>query len=128
MAEKKTILVVDDDSDVHEFCQTVLENAGYKVETASSAEEGKEKIEKQRPDLVILDIIMETADAGVQMAEWLAQKHAGVPVIMLSSIMDASAQVFDVSQIKAVAQINKPMVPQQLLHLVQKVLGPQTKK
>ncbi|NMB73611.1 MAG: response regulator [Myxococcales bacterium] len=121
MANSK-ILVIDDDADIRSACRIVLEKAGYAVREAPTAGDGRRQIEKERPDLIILDIMMEESDAGIQLARWLAEKHAGLPVIMLSSIADAAEQTFDTSTLKVAELLNKPVAPQILLESVKRLL------
>jgi len=118
----KKILVVDDDPDIQEFCRTILEAAGHQVVTAASASEGRQQMETERPDLVVLDIMMEAADTGFEMATWLAREHPGRPVVMLSSIAAAAEQVFDTSTLPVSALVNKPITPKELLRQVEKLL------
>ena len=63
MAQKK-ILVVDDEQDCRTFLQSILENEGYQVITASDGHEAVEKADAEFHDLVILDVMMETYTAG----------------------------------------------------------------
>lgn len=119
----KKILVVDDDPDIQEFCRTILEAAGYEVVSALAAQEGRRRMAEGRPDLVVLDVMMETADAGFEMAMWLGREHPGLPVIMLSSIADAADQVFDTSALPVSVLVNKPMTPKELLSQVEKLLA-----
>lgn len=122
MAEK--ILVVDDDPDIQDFCRIVLEAAGYRVVAATSAAEGKLQVSAENPDLILLDIIMEAADSGFEMAGWLARLHPGMPVIMLSSIADAADQVFDTSTLPVSVLLTKPITPKELLRRVEAALVP----
>ena len=70
--------------------------------------------------LIILDIIMEETDSGFQ----VAQKLGGdIPIIMLSSIAGASAQVFDTSSLPIADLLDKPIDPDVLLEKIGKVLG-----
>ena len=63
MAEpKQRILVVDDSKELQEFFRLVLEDAGYDVMTAASGEEGFAKTKAQKPDLILLDLIMPGMD------------------------------------------------------------------
>jgi len=73
--------------------------------------------------LVVLDVMMETADAGFEMAMWLGREHSGLPVLMLSSIIDAADQVFDTSLLRVSALINKSITPKELMHQVEKLLA-----
>ena len=122
MIEKKRILVVDDDPDVHNYCKMVLEDAGYAVEIASSGTEGRVSVTDAAPDLVILDVMMEQADTGFETARWFAENHPGMPVIMLSSIADAAESLFDTSTLSVAELINKPISPDNLQATVKRLL------
>jgi DNA-binding response OmpR family regulator len=121
--EPKKILVVDDDGDIQKFCRMVLEAKGYAVVSALTAKDGQRLAETERPDLVLLDIMMEAPDAGFHVAAWLAEKLPGVPVLMLSSIADAASQVFDTSQLPVAELISKPIEPKDLAGKIEKLLA-----
>jgi DNA-binding response OmpR family regulator len=119
---KPKILVIDDDVDVQEFCRLVLEAEGYAVALASSGAAGRQMMTASRADLVILDVMMEQADAGFQTACWFAQEHPGVPVLMLSSIAEAADRLFDTSTLKVADLVSKPIQPQLLADKVGRLL------
>jgi len=123
MAEPKKILVIDDDPDIQQVHRTVLESVGYVVLLASSGAEGQTLADAAHPDLVVLDIMMEEADSGFQAAQWLASKHPNVPVLMLSSIADASESLFDTTILRVAEMVNKPVGPQELLERVERLLA-----
>ncbi|MGV8042347.1 MAG: response regulator transcription factor [Thermoanaerobaculaceae bacterium] len=127
MSEKTKILVIDDDPDIHAFCTLVLEGAGYAVTTAASAAEGRAALAAVRPDLVILDVMMEQADAGFEAAQWFASEHPGLPVLMLSSIADAADSLFDTSSLGVADLVNKPIAPEELLAKVKRLLARRAK-
>lgn len=87
MAEKK-ILLVDDDADFIELNRLMLENKGYEVAAAFSGKECKEKVLEVDPDLVVLDVMMETEQAGFEAARWLREQEAtqDIPIIMLTGV------------------------------------------
>lgn len=120
MAEQKTILVVDDDPDIRFFCTTVLGAAGYCVVTADSGESGLEMAQTQKPDLVILDIIMERLDSGYRVARALG---GDVPIILFSSILNESDQVFDPNDLPVRAVVSKPISPKTLRDTVNQILN-----
>ncbi|NLH50257.1 MAG: response regulator [Myxococcales bacterium] len=80
------ILVVDDDGDFVFAIQTVLEGAGYAVVTARSAPEGQAMIASEQPDLLILDVMMESPADGFVLAQTLRREGWTKPILMMSSI------------------------------------------
>jgi DNA-binding NarL/FixJ family response regulator len=72
-------------------------------------------MEAERPDVMLLDIMMEAADSGLRMAEWMAEHHPTTPVMVLSSIADAAGQVFDTSALPVADIVNKPIAADDLL-------------
>ncbi len=82
------ILLVDDDVDFLEVNRTALEEAGFEVVTAESGEEGLKKAMEGRVDLAVLDVIMDTPDAGFQLARKLRRdaRTKEIPLLMLTSI------------------------------------------
>lgn len=123
MAERGKILVIDDDPDIHDAYQLVLESAGHQVLLAASGAAGKTLVATEHPDLVVLDIMMEEADMGFQMATWLNQAYPTIPVLMLSSIADAAEGLFDTGSLKLAELVNKPLGPQELLNKVELLLS-----
>ena len=88
MANEK-ILIVDDDLDLTTALKVTLESENYSVATASSREEGMEKIKAAKPDLVILDVMMSTWQDGFEMARELKtglQTGENMPILMLSGV------------------------------------------
>ena len=60
------ILVVDDDPDTVEVIRMTLESAGYEVVSASNSRQGLERVVSEKPDLIILDVMMDTTTEGLQ--------------------------------------------------------------
>ena len=83
---KKTIFVIDDEKDIREILKINLSNEGYDVITFSSASDAKKKIETSRPDLILLDIMMEGKD-GFEFCREIrsAEKLKDIPIIFLSA-------------------------------------------
>lgn len=88
MADNKTILLIEDDADIHDAVKMILEPAGYTVRYESTGPGGLEAMAKTRPDLVLLDIMLETPSEGFHIAYQMKQDDTlkGVPIIMLSAI------------------------------------------
>jgi len=84
---QKNILIADDDIDVVTFVSAVLEKSGYKVISAKDGEEALEKIKANRPDLIILDILM-PKQSGIKLYRELKtdQSLKDIPVVILSGI------------------------------------------
>jgi twitching motility two-component system response regulator PilH len=87
----KRVLIVDDDPDVRLFSQTVLEENGYIPVLATNGEEGEEAVKKEKPDLIILDVLM-PRESGIRLYRRLKtnKKFKDIPIIMLSGIAEKS--------------------------------------
>jgi two-component system nitrogen regulation response regulator NtrX len=116
------VLVVDDDPDFCDACAKVLEDAGYQVEVAGSVADGLAAMRERRPGLVILDLMMEQADSGFRFAEAVTRQFPGMPVLLLSSILDAAAQVIDMNRVPVSEFATKPMRSPALLEAVRRLL------
>lgn len=83
----KKVLVVDDDPDVRLFSITVLEENGYIPIEATNGEEGMQLIQKENPDLVILDVLM-PRESGIRLYRQMKtdKKLDKIPIIILSGI------------------------------------------
>jgi len=128
----KKVLVVDDDPDVRLFNITVVEENGYTPLEATNGEEGMRFIQNEKPDLVILDVLM-PRESGVRLYRQIKTdaKLKNIPVIILSGITEKS---FLRSQ-KALtefggapvpepdAYLEKPVEPEELAAAIRSVLG-----
>ena len=88
----KVILVVDDDIDVLTIVDTILSNEGYKVFLANNKEDALKIINEQKPDLIFLDVMMDSIYEGFELAEYL-KKTPGLKEIPV--IIQTSLDVFD---------------------------------
>jgi len=86
----KDILLVDDDPDIRDSLRIVLEKEGYQVRTASNGTQALKELEKQRPALMILDIMMATDTEGFDLAFDLRERpeFEGMPIVLLTSFLD----------------------------------------
>jgi len=121
------ILLIDDDQDYQEAVRAILENAGYEVVSAYSKEEGKSKLVSEEPDLVILDIMMETTTAGFHfLYETRREQEKHVPVLAVSAISDAHGFTFslttDEDYFPADGYMRKPAKADELLDQVEMLL------
>ena len=121
------ILVADDDPDFVEIMRTILEANDYQVITAANGEQALAEVKTQRPDLLLLDIMMSTVLEGLNVSEQLAQDPAAkfMPVIMVSSIAETPyAHVFPMEEQPHMdAWLSKPVEPKVLLAKVAQLLG-----
>ena len=110
----KKVLVVDDDPDVRLFSVTVLEENGYTPIEAANGEEGLKMIKEEKPDLVILDILM-PRQSGIRLYRELKTDKAlkKVKVIILSGI---AKKTFLRSQ-KALTEFGGEEVPEPKVYL-----------
>ncbi|HEC34473.1 MAG TPA: response regulator [Chloroflexi bacterium] len=122
------VLLVDDDPDFVEATRIVLESVPYEVIVAYDGDEGLVKAQEERPDLILLDIIMPTQD-GFHVCEKLKSDPElwHIPVIMLTSlsqrISDTAFSVHDGLMLEADDFIDKPVRPAELLARIARLLA-----
>jgi len=122
----KKVLLVDDDTDFLEMHTAVLEHRGYLVITAQSSKECMEKLDETKPDIVILDVMMEQFDSGFKASENIKQKYKDLPVMLLTSIgaqtnLDFSSSD-DVLQVSgADVLLDKPVSPKVLIDEIERL-------
>lgn len=97
---KKKILIVDDDPDMIEIAASTLVVNGFDVITASDGEEGYQKAKDEKPDLILLDVMMATPEEGFVIAQQLnADPDTNqIPVILLTSVSQVTGYHFDPKQ------------------------------
>ncbi len=90
MAERKYVLVVDDDPDLVETVALNLEAKGYRVGKAFDGVEARQSVEAERPDLIVLDVMMPRKN-GYELCEELKHDPAyrGIPIVMLTAVGSA---------------------------------------
>jgi len=120
------ILVVDDSPDFQDAIRTVLEGAGYAVISAYSKDEGKAKLLAEHPDLVILDMVLETATAGFRFIYETLDDQEHVPILAVSAIGDMYGLGLEVTDkddyFPADDYLEKPLKPGELLERVERLL------
>jgi CheY-like chemotaxis protein len=118
----RTVLVVDDDPVIVKLLQVNFEMEGYRVLTAGDGEEGLDRAQRERPDVVILDVMMPKLD-GLEVARALKAdpETRDIPVVLLS----AKAQTSDIQAGQSLADeyITKPFDPLELLDRVASLVG-----
>jgi len=94
---KPLILIVDDDMDYLYQMKIRLEKFGFDVIQAESQKEAEEIIEKTRPSLAILDLMMENEDSGFILCYKMKKKYADVPIIIATAVAAETGISFDVN-------------------------------
>lgn len=119
------ILIVDDDPDIVDAGRLVLEREGYQVEGASNRADGMKALREAKPDLLILDVMMDEPDDGLRMAREIRKAGSDLPIIMLTSInaamglnIDKDEEMVPVDEFQP-----KPVDPQTLIAKVKKLLA-----
>lgn len=113
------ILVVDDMAEIRTFMTSLLGPAGYDVRTAASFEEAKEILDRETPDLVLLDIRL-GAYNGLQLAVRVRSEHPTRPIVMMSGYVDPV--LVEEARRHGAEFIEKPIQPRQLLDLIEQML------
>ena len=129
---KKRILLVDDDADQRLSIRLPLEAAGYEVLEASSHDEGLQAVKQYRPDIVVLDVMMDTTTAGFQFALTLHspdpdseyREFGKTPIIMLTAIHSTTPLRFspDETYLPVQTFLEKPVDSRVLLTTIHKYL------
>ena len=125
--DRAKVLVVDDDPDFVEITRTVLQAHGYDVASASSGQQALEMLRRDRPDLVVLDVMMRGATEGYDVSQVMHDDAdlKAIPVLMVTSIMDGTmADQFPTDEYLPVAEfITKPVAPAQLVERIRALIG-----
>ena len=121
MAEQKLILIVDDDYDLSDGIRAVLETQGHKVIQARDGQQGQQLIYQQRPDLVILDMMMPRM-GGYPVLEHFRGKTDAPPIIMITANEGSRHKAY-AEYLGVVDYIRKPFAMERLLEAVHRGLA-----
>jgi CheY-like chemotaxis protein len=120
------ILVVDDDPDFVEFTRIVLEREGHTIVSAAGGGEALDKIAEDTPDLIVLDVIMDTVLDGLSVSQELEEhaEYKQVPIIMITSIANSDyAELFPTDEyVHLDTFLTKPVAPERLVKEVNRLL------
>lgn len=122
------ILIIDDDDDLVLAMRLPLQAAGFQVSRAANGDEGLKKVTEVNPDLIILDVMMDTTTAGFQVSLALRspdpkseyQAYSRIPILMLTAIHQTTSLRFgpDKDYLPVDAFIEKPIEPNKLIEQV----------
>jgi len=125
----KKVLIIDDDIDLVETMRMVLENEGFEIIDAQDGQRGFTKIINEKPDLVILDVMMESQDEGFHIAYKIrnTEEMEELPIVMLSAVGQETGFGFDEEKDGDFLPVNtfieKPINPEKLIEIVKTNLG-----
>ncbi len=117
--EPTHILVVEDEASIAEVVSLYLKRAGYSVQIASDGKQAMNIFEKQKPDFVILDLMLPEMD-GLSLTRWLRDR-SNVPIIMLTARREEIDRIAGL-EMGADDYVVKPFSPQELVSRVRAVL------
>jgi CheY-like chemotaxis protein len=127
------ILIIDDDPDIVYVARMCLEEIGHELIDAKNGMEGLKKIEEEQPDLIILDVMMDTATEGFQLAlklrnpdpksDWA--QYSDIPILMLTAIHSTTPLRFepDIDYLPVELFVDKPIDPEDLQNKVEWILS-----
>ena len=123
------ILVVDDDPDFRDICRICLEKEGFEISEAANADEGFDKVQSEKPDLLILDVLMPSDYEGFDLARKIREglgMHK-LPILMLTAVHDVKKVPYrfapDDTWLPVDVFLDKPVSPSTLAQKVKEALG-----
>ncbi len=122
-------MIIDDDIDLVEALRLTLEDASFEVIDAQEGQKGLDKMIKEKPDLVILDVMMGTQDEGFHIAYQMRNNDEikDIPIIMLTAVGQETGFSFDKDKdedfLPVEEFIEKPVDPEKLIEIVKSSLG-----
>ncbi len=123
MAEKKKILLVDDDPDFVEAVKVIVESGGYEVRVAYDGQEGLEAVAEEKPDLIVLDVMMPVMNGHEACGQLKNDPEtAKIPIILLTAVAErvttSTYSHRDMLESEAEDYMPKPVEPAELLELI----------
>ena len=119
---QKTVLIIDDDADIRASIRIVLEAAGFSVGEAGDGKEGLKIAEEVKPDAVIVDLMMETVDAGSKVSIQLKEDGFNCPIYLLSAAGDTVRYNIDAKELGLAGIFQKPIKHEVLINTLKKAL------
>ena len=119
---QKTVLIIDDDADIRASIRIVLEAVGFSVGEAGDGKEGLKIAEEVKPDAVIVDLMMETIDAGSKVSTLLKAEGFDGPIYLLSAAGDTVRYNIDAKELGLAGIFQKPIKHEVLINTLKKAL------
>lgn len=122
--KKARILCIEDEPDMIDLVRLILENKGYEVIGALGGKVGLETIKREKPDLILLDLMMPDMDGWEVYRQLRADPQLkGTPVVVLTAKAQSIDKVLGLHIAKVDDYVTKPFGPQELLWSIEKVLA-----
>lgn len=130
--DRAKILIIDDDPDFTETVQAMLESADYEVISASDGKMGLEMVMSEEPDLILLDIMMDSMYEGFSVMSTLRGTpefidYRDIPIIMASAVKQEYGSRFSLPEggehLQGDVFLDKPVKPKELLETVARLLS-----
>lgn len=117
------IAIIDDDPDIIEASSLVLKSRGFNVCTASNPDDGYKMIKDNKPDLIILDVMMDEPDDGFFLAQKLRREKIMIPILMYTSVSKTIGFEYGQGEMVPVDDfVEKPISPEELIEKVKALL------
>jgi two-component system alkaline phosphatase synthesis response regulator PhoP len=115
MAEKKKVLIIDDDADFIDATRQVIEAHNFSVVSAYSGDEGLEKFYSEKPDFVLCDMMIEGTETGVRVGTEIRKNDRETPVYLVSTMGDSISQFRKLDLLGFNGVLQKPVDPDRLI-------------
>ncbi len=125
----KKVLIIDDDTDYVDAISNLLDAKGYQVSTASNGKAGVAAAQAEKPDIIILDVMMTSRSEGFDVAREMHVDETlkNIPVVMISGVRKEMNLPFgfdpDSDWLPIKAFLEKPVKPEVLLKTLEKILA-----
>jgi two-component system response regulator VicR len=124
MADKRRILCIEDEPEMIDLIRLILERKGFEVLGAIGGQEGLDAVRRERPDLVLLDLMMPDVDGWEVYRQMKADKALqDIPVVVVTAKAQSIDKVLGLHIAKVDDYVTKPFGPNDLLESVSRVLG-----
>lgn len=131
---KEKILIIDDDPDYSKVTSAILAKSGYRVVTACNPKEGKEALFREKPDLILLDIMMDSLFDGYSLCHSIKtakeyEEFRDIPIIFVSAVKERAGSrfAFDLREqglCEPDDYLDKPVQPDLLVARIKRLLEP----
>ena len=116
----KKVLYIDDNQELLDAARMIFESKGYEMVEAHTGSEGLEVYKEDKFDLILIDLMMETVDAGVTFAAAINELGNTTPAYILSSVGEEFSGGINIQELGLSGAYQKPMEPKMLLGLMPK--------